>query len=51
MSPEPSMLWSSVTAPVGAVVPRIVGASLVPAMVTVTSWLTVPPLWSSSVTV
>ena len=48
----PEATLSSVTPPVATVeAPTMVGASLVPVMVMVTSWVTVPPWSSSSVTV
>ena len=50
--PEPLTLVSSVTAPVGVVEPvTIVGASLLPTRVTVTSCAVDPPLLSVMVTV
>ena len=49
--PETTLV-SSVTAPVATVeAPTMVGASLVPVMVMVTSWVTVAPLLSVMVTV
>ncbi|MNY63825.1 hypothetical protein D3C86_2008420 [compost metagenome] len=47
--PPTVVVPSSVTAPVNA--PSIVGLSLLPVMVTVTSWVAVPPWPSLTVTV